>query len=160
MATNMRTWLLRSKRIVIVAGFAVLVAAWWAFRPEKLWINEKVDEPAPFASSLDPQPLYTGRLESKAHQVSGRATIYKGTGGKRYLSLTDFTTPNGPDVHVALARSNGQDLERIDLGTLKGNQGERNYDLPATADLTHYSAVVIYSERSHATLGYGKLEPF
>lgn len=72
---------------------------------EKLWINQKVNEPAPFASTLGPKPLYTGRLEGKAHPASGRTTIYKSRDGKQYLRLTDLTTSNGPDVHVVLARS-------------------------------------------------------
>jgi hypothetical protein len=169
MATSIRRWLFQRKWIVIAIGLPILVAAWWAFRPEKLWINEKVDEPAPFASTLDPQPLYTGRLEGKAHQTSGRATIYRGLDGKQYLRLTDFTTSNGPDVHVILARSDDKDVEqeivkgdldRIELGALKGNQGDQNYDLPATADLTKYSAVVIYCERFHAIFGLARLEPF
>ena len=83
----------------------VLIVAWWAFRPEKLWINQRVNEPAPFSSSLDAQPIFTGRLEGKAHQTSGRATIYKSPDGQRYLRLIDFTTSNGPDVHVILARA-------------------------------------------------------
>ena len=154
---------------MIAVGLPVLVAAWWAFRPEKLWINEKVNEPAPFASTLDPQPLYTGRLEGKAHQTSGRATIYKSSDGKQYLRLTDFTTSNGPDVHVLLARSDDQGLEQeivkgnldsVELGSLKGNQGDQNYDLPATTDLTKYRAAVIYCERFHAIFGLAKLEPF
>ena len=155
--------------MVMAVGLAVLVAAWWWFRPEKLWINEKVNEPAPFASAADPQPLYTGRLEGKAHQTSGRATIYKAPDGKQYLRLTDFTTSNGPDVHVVLARSDDKDLgqeivkgdlDRIELGTLKANQGDQDYDLPATADLTKFSSVVIYCERFHAIFGEAKLEPF
>jgi Electron transfer DM13 len=169
MATQLGTWLLRKKWTLVAIGLPVLVAAWWAFRPEKLWINEKVNEPAPFASSLDPQPLYTGRLEGKAHQTSGRATIYKSPDGKRYLRLTDFTTSNGPDVHVILVRSDDQaitqeivkgDLDRVELGSLKGNQGDQNYGLPESVDLSQYGAVVIYCERFHAVFGLAKLEPF
>ncbi len=169
MATNTHAWLSRRKWILIGIGLPVLVAAWWAFRPEKLWINQKVDEPAPFASTTDPQPLYTGRLEGKAHQTSGRATVYKGTDGKQYLRLTDFTTSNGPDVHVVLAQSDDKDLgqeivkgdlNRIELGALKGNQGDQNYDLPASADLNQYGTVVIYCERFHAIFGLAKLEAF
>jgi len=154
---------------VIAVGLPVLVAAWWAFRPEKLWINEKVNEPAPFASTTDPQPLYTGRLEGKAHQTNGRATIYKSSDGKQYLRLTDFTTSKGPDVHVVLARSDDKGLEQeivkgaldsVELGSLKGNQGDQNYDLPESADLTNYRAVVIYCERFHTIFGVAKLEPF
>ncbi len=100
MNTHVGSWVLHRKWILAAVGLPILVAAWWAFRPEKLWINQKVSEPAPFASSTDPQPLYTGRLEGKAHQTTGRATIYKTPDGKQYLRLTDFSTSNGPDVHV------------------------------------------------------------
>jgi hypothetical protein len=169
MQVHTATQLSRRKWIFVAVGVPILIAAWWAFRPEKLFINEKVNEPAPFASTLDPQPLYTARLAGKAHQTSGRATIYKGTDGKQYLRLTDFTTSNGPDVHVILARSDdkalGQeivkgDLDHIELGSLKGNQGDQNYDLPASADLSKYGAVVIFCERFHAVFGLAMLEPF
>jgi hypothetical protein len=169
MNTHVGSWVLHRKWILAAVGLPILVAAWWAFRPEKLWINQKVSEPAPFASSTDPQPLYTGRLEGKAHQTSGRATIYKTPDGKQYLRLTDFSTSNGPDVHVVLARSDeanltqeivkGQ-LDRVELGSLKGSQGDQNYDLPASVDLQKYNATVIYCERFHAVFGLAQLEQF
>jgi len=169
MNTHLGSWVSHRKWILAAVGFPILVAAWWAFRPEKLWINQKVNEPAPFASSTDPQPLYTGRLEGKAHQTSGRATIYKTPDGKQYLRLTDFSTSNGPDVHVVLARSDeanltkeivtGQ-LDSVELGSLKGNQGDQNYDLPASVDLQKYNAAVIYCERFHAVFGLARLEQF
>ena len=67
MNAQVESWLSRRKWILVALGLPILVAAWWAFRPEKLWINEKVSEPAPFASNSDPQPRYTGLLEGKAH---------------------------------------------------------------------------------------------
>jgi Electron transfer DM13 len=169
MKPYVNSWLSRRKRILVAASVPVLVAGWWAFRPEKLWINQKVNEPAPFASSSDPQPLYTGRLEGKAHQTSGRATIYKASDGKQYLRLTDFTTSNGPDVHVLLARSDDESLNQeivkgqldsVELGPLKGNQGDQNYDLTASVDLQKYKVVVIYCERFHAVFGVARLEQF
>jgi hypothetical protein len=159
----------RKKWILAVVGLPILVGAWWAFRPEKLWINQKVSEPAPFAASTDPQPLYTGRLEGKAHQTSGRGTIYKTSDGRQYLRLTDFSTSNGPDVHVILARSDDENLtqeivkgqlDSVELGSLKGNQGDQNYDLPASVDLQKYNAAVIYCERFHAVFGVARLEQF
>ncbi len=169
MTNDLSTWLSRRKWILVAVGVPVLVAAWWAFRPEKLWINQKVNEPAPFASALEPQPLFTGRLEGKAHQTSGRATIYKSPDGKLYLRLTGFMTSNGPDVHIVLARSDDKGLEQeivksglndVELGPLKGNQGDQNYDLPASTDLNEYRAVVVYCERFHAVFGLARLEPF
>jgi hypothetical protein len=155
--------------ILSLIGIPVLVGAWWAFRPEKLFINQKVNEAAPASLSSEPEALYTGTLEGKAHQTSGRATIYKSKDGIPYLRLTDFTTSNGPDVHVLLVRADDKaleqeivkgELEHVELGTLKGNQGDQNYDLPAATDLNQYQAVAIYCERFHAIFGVARLEKF
>ncbi len=169
MDSRIRSWFSRRKWILAAVGLPVLIGGWWTFRPEKLWINQKVNEPAPFASTTDPQPLYTGRLEGKAHETSGRATIYKTADGKEYLRLTDFSTSNGPDVHVLLSRSDDESLKQeivkgqldsVELGPLKGNQGDQNYDLPGSVDLQKYDAVVIYCERFHAVFGVARLEQF
>jgi hypothetical protein len=163
------SWLRGNKWILAAIGVPILVAAWWLFRPEKLWVNVKVNEPAPFGSSADLQPLYTGLLAGKAHSTSGRASIYQTPDGKRELRLTDFVTSNGPDVHVVLAQgidaNLGQDfvkgqLDTVELGLLKANQGDQNYDLPNSADLSRYDAVVIYCERFHAVFGVAKLDKF
>jgi hypothetical protein len=169
MAASIGSWLSHRKWIVIAVGLPVLFAAWWAFRPEKLWINKQVNEPAPFAASGDSQPLYTGLLTGKAHPTSGRASIYQAGDGKRDLRLTDFTTSNGPDVHVLLAHSIDPnlaktflkgDLDSVELGPLKANQGDQNYDLPDSVDVGKYDAVVIYCERFHVVFGVAKLEQF
>jgi len=166
---NTSSWLSRKKWILIAIGIPVLAGAWWAFRPEKLFINQKVNEAAPNASGSEAQPIFTGKLEGKIHPTSGRATIYKAADGTRYLRLTDFMTSNGPDVHVVLVRAEDKqleqeivkgDLDRVELGTLKGNQGDQNYDLPAAADLNTYQAVAIYCEKFHALFGVAKLEEY
>jgi len=169
MNTQNDSWLVRKKLLVGVMGLAVLAGAWWAFRPEKLFINEKVNEEPPAAVGTQPQPIYTGKLEGRIHQTTGRATIYRAADGKQYLRLSDFTTSNGPDVHVLLARVDDKGLEQgvvkgeldhVELGALKGNQGDQNYDLPAAVDLNRYQAVVIYCERFHAIFGVAQLETF
>ena len=169
MNTNVGSDLSGKKVILALLGIPVLVGAWWAFRPEKLFINQKVNEAAPASLSSEPEALYTGKLEGKAHPTSGRATIYKSPDGMQYLRLTDFTTSNGPDMHVVLVRADdkalGQEivkgeLEHVELGTLKGNQGDQNYDLPAATDLNQYQAVAIYCEQFHAIFGVARLEKF
>src|SRR5215469_14063073 len=112
MTIHLSTWLLQRKWMLLAIGLPVLVALWWAFRPEKLWINERVNEPAPFAASSDPEPIFTARFEAKAQQTSGRATIYKKPGGGQYLTLSDFTIPSGSDFHLLLARGDDQDLAK------------------------------------------------
>lgn len=161
--------LLRRKWVWFAIGLSILIVAWLAFRPEKLWINQRVNEAAPFASRSEARQIFAGRLEGRAHATSGLATIYEslGPGDKRYLRLTDFTTSNGPDVHVVLARAEDPaldekmvkgNLDYVELGKLKGNQGDQNYDIPATVDLQKYNAVVIYCERFNAVFGVARQE--
>jgi hypothetical protein len=169
MSGGVGLWLSRKRWILAGIGVPVLVAAWWAFRPEKLWVNVKVNEPAPSGASVDLQPLYTGVLAARAHPTSGRASIYQTPDGKRDLRLTDFVTSNGPDVHVVLAQSGDSNLKQdfvkgelstVELGPLKANQGDQNYELPDSIDLTQYDAVVIYCERFHVVFGLAKVEKF
>ena len=170
MTTHANRWLLGRKWILIAVGFSVLIALWWAFRPEKLWINQKVNEAAPFDASAGPRPIFTGRFESRTpNQTSGRATIYQKPSGERYLRLSDFTTASAPNVHVLLAKSGDRnlaenplkgDMESVDLGPLKSNLGDQDYDLPSATDLNKYDAVFIYDERSHSVFGSAKLESF
>jgi electron transfer DM13 len=159
----------RMKAVAASLAALVLVGAWWAFRPEKLFINQQVSEAAPAGVSGEAEPVLTGKLETREHATNGRATIYKDGSGKQYLRLTDFATSNGPDVHVVLVKAEEPavskviipgDLDFVELGSLKGNQGDQNYDLPSTADVEKYQAVAIYCERFHAIFGVAKLEKF
>src|SRR5260370_38499283 len=146
MNTNTRSWLSRYKWVAVLIGIPVLAGAWWAFRPERLFINQKVNEEAPAALSAGPETLYRGKLEGKVHPTSGVATVYKSVDGKEYLRLSYFTTSNGPDVHVILVRSEDKaldgdivkrDLDSVELGPLKEIHVDHNSDFPASADLTH-----------------------
>ena len=159
----------KNRLILALVGIPVLPGAWWAFRSEKLLINQQVSEAAPASVSGEAEPLYTAKLVSREHPTRGRATIYKDGSGKQYLRLTDFATSNGPDVHVVLVKAEEpamskvivpSSLEFVEPGSLKGNQGDQNYDVPASTDLEKYQAVVIYCERFHAIFGVTKLEKF
>ena len=65
-------------------------------------------------------------------------------------------------VPLALGTSASASSHRIsvELGALKGNQGDQDYPLPANTDVTRYSLVVIYCERFRAVFGTASLEPF
>ena len=108
----------------------------------------------------------TGTFHGAAHQTSGRATIYHTTTGD-VLRITHFKTSNGPNVHVLLiAASDAKDdenfltekLDRVDLGSLKGNEGDQNYTIPNGTDLSKYKAVSIFCERFNANFGAAPLE--
>jgi Electron transfer DM13 len=113
--------------------------------------------------------LETGTFHGKVHSTSGRATIYQEEDGKLVLRLTNFKTSNGPDVHVVLIAAKDaddnanflkNDTERVELGALKGNEGDQNYDVPRGTDLSKFKTVSIYCERFNANFGAAPLEKF
>jgi hypothetical protein len=44
-------------------------------------------------------------------------------------------------------------VKNVDLGSLKGNQGDQSYPLPSEADLQKFNTVTIYCECFHANFG-------
>ena len=110
--------------------------------------------------------LFSGKFHGKVHKTEGRATVYQEADGKLVLRLTGFKTSNGPDVHVVLVaayedgNSLKSDMERVELGKMKGNEGDQNYEIPAGTDLTKFRTVSIYCERFNANFGAAPLEKF
>jgi pentapeptide MXKDX repeat protein len=113
--------------------------------------------------------LFTGKFHGKVHATSGRATVYQEEDGKQVLRLTNFKTSNGPDVHVILVATKDamddanflkDNTEKLELGKLKGNEGDQNYEIPAGTDLTKFRTVSIYCERFNANFGAAPLEKF
>lgn len=158
------------KRIALAAiCLVVLAGLWFAFRPEKLFINKKVNEALPAQIAAELKPLLTGRFVGEVHKTSGRATVYQQPDGARVLRLTDFSTSNGPAVHVLLINGSSTDrakdfslavVQNVDLGDLKGNQGDQDYLLPKEVNLGQMNTVSIYCERYHANFGTALLEAF
>jgi len=149
--------------LVVLAVAIVAIVGWYAFRPERLVIDQKVNEQFPTASAAS-NKLASGQFHSGAHETKGTATVFQLADGKKTLRLTDFATSNGPDVHVYLvATDDAKDNDTvtkagfIDVGSLKGNIGDQNYDLPANADLTKYRAVTIWCKRFSVNFGTAPL---
>ncbi|HEY2456271.1 MAG TPA: DM13 domain-containing protein [Candidatus Acidoferrum sp.] len=117
----------------------------------------------------DTKPAFTGSFHGKVHNTAGRATVYQQADGKYLLRLTNFKTSNGPDVHVILVAAKDADddanfltnkTEKIELGKLKGNEGDQNYEIPSGTDLSKFQTVSIYCERFNANFGAAPLEKF
>jgi hypothetical protein len=153
-----------SKKILIGIGAVVAAAGWYAFRPERLWIDQVVSESfdttgvalsgtANGAVAM-PTMLSMGRFHSVAHDGQGLATIYQTADGKRTLRLTQFETSNGPELHLYLVAADDAiddaTVKRagfVSLGALKGNKGDQNYEIPDSLDLSKYRAVTVWCRR-------------
>jgi hypothetical protein len=159
----MKKW---TKVAIPIAVVAVLVA-WYAFRPERLVVNRRVNEAMPNApGALSAQLLESGQFYSILHPTEGTATIYQTGDGTRVLRFTSFSTSNGPDVHVYMvAADDAKDVATvqragfIDLGILKGNIGDQNYKLAGDFDLAKYRAVSIWCKRFSVNFGAAALRP-
>jgi hypothetical protein len=156
------------KRKTLIYGVVILaaIAAWAAFRPERIFVNAKVNETMPTATTTNGAGavLASGSFHSVAHDSSGDASVYQLADGKRILRFTNFKTSNGPDVHVYLvgAKDAGDsDTVKkagfIELGSLKGNIGDQNYEVPADLDLAKYRAVTIWCKRFSVNFGTAPL---
>ena len=119
-------------------------------------VNERVVRVTPPPAAADgaesPRPrnvlLGRGRFQPVAHSASGIATTIRTAKGGRVLTLTNFEVDNGPDLRVYIVAGPARDESEVDdfkdLGALKGNKGNQQYDLPRGLDLDRYSTVVVW----------------
>ena len=168
------------KMLIAVVALAAIGVAWYAFRPERLFVNQAVNEtlqPTPSTNAMsaatetpamsaatEPMVVATGMFHGGAHETAGTASIHQYADGHRVLRLTGFHTSNGPDVQVLLvAATDAKDNETVTksgfvrVAALKGNIGDQNYDLPADVDLSKYRAVTIWCRRFGVNFGTAPL---
>jgi hypothetical protein len=120
-----------------------------------------VDEDMPASS---PIALVSGEFEEfdNLHNGSGTTTVYQLEDGSLVLRIEDLEVTNGPDLHVLLvpdADPGGRDdvAGYVDLGELKGNIGDQNYDIPSSIDIADYGSVVIYCQPFHVIFSVAAL---
>jgi hypothetical protein len=153
-------------KVVIPVIIIALVIGWYWFRPERLVTNRRVNEALPAINDSSTQILESGTYHSGTHPTEGTATIYRFENGSRILRFTNFKTSNGPDVHVYMvaaedARDDASVLNApfVDLGIIKGNSGDQNYNLGADLDLAKYRTVSAWCKRFSKNFGAAPLMP-
>lgn len=98
------------------------------------------------------------------YTTSGLAEVIPVSDSERILRLEEFSTTNGPDLFVYLTTQPNpnapfsSDDDHVDLGRLKGNVGGQNYEIPADADLSRYTTVLIYCKRFSTSFGAATLQ--
>jgi Electron transfer DM13 len=152
----------RAFRWPVLGGYVVTAALAGAYLGSSVLFDDVVNEQIATAPTEAGRPsgderrrttprnvrLRSGRFESVRHPATGTATAIRLAPGGRVITLTDFEVDNGPDLRLYLvagpARSEGQVRDYVDLGALKGNRGDQQYELPAGLDLDRYSTAVIW----------------
>ncbi|MHA4740789.1 DM13 domain-containing protein [Dyadobacter sp. MSC1_007] len=83
--------------------------------------------------------------------VSGTAKII--TAGEKYsLVLDQFSTNNGPDLHVYLSKQ-ARPKDFIDLGSLKSTRGTQVYEINGKPDLAEYKYALIHCQQFNHLFG-------
>ncbi|PFM61349.1 hypothetical protein COJ48_21775 [Bacillus cereus] len=158
---------MKRKYVLLIGGSIILVGILWSlFRPEKLFIDKKVNEALPQTkiqsneTKQQERVISTGQFQNGVHETIGTATIHQLADGKRVLRLSNFSTSNGPDVRVVLVPTNhlknNEDVKNhqyIELGKLKGNKGDQNYEIPEGIDVSAYGSVSIWCKRFNENFG-------
>jgi hypothetical protein len=168
---------------VAFVGLTLAVVGFLWFRPDRLFTEDRVNEALPDnaakrtaermsaeddAGGAEPAatPLAEGRFIGLEHETTGRAVVLETADGGRFLRFEDFETSNGPDLLVYLSSKMpagtddwyGYDQDFVDLGVLKGNVGNQNYELPSDVDLDRYSTAVVWCRRFEVGFAAATLE--
>jgi hypothetical protein len=119
-----RVWI--GAAAVVALGLAAFVLVW--FEPQKLFIDERVDQAVPTAgptttaagsdeppsadspersvtttAPVEPVDLRTGSFVSLDHTTTGTVRVLELADGRRFVRLEGFETDNGPDLFVYLS---------------------------------------------------------
>jgi hypothetical protein len=147
-------WRRPDLRLPVIGAYLLTAVAAGAYLGRSQFVDDVVNERvvrvsrAPASEDTLRNVLVAeGSFEPVEHSARGTARVIRTREG-RVLTLTGFEVSNGPDLRVYLvagpARSEGEVEEFEDLGALKGNMGNQQYDLPRQIDLDRPHTIVIW----------------
>src|SRR5919199_6220888 len=91
------------------------------------------------------------------HNAQGLAKVIPLKNEQSILRLENFKSTNGPNVHLYLATDRTAS-DFIDLGRLKANNGNQNYNIPAGTDLAKYNMALIWCKDFSVLFGSAQLK--
>lgn len=150
---------MKQKQIIyIIAVIIAVPIAVYAISP--LFIETTVNESLPMLSTskdeanmMELSGVFVG-IGDGIHDAQGK--VFEIQAKNPTLRLEDFHSTNGPDLHVYLA-TDKHATEFVDLGKLKANNGNQNYDIPQGTDLSKYDTVLIWCKQFSVLFGSAEL---
>ena len=148
----------KHRTLILCLALVVLACFWWLFRPERLFINMRVNEAAPSGIAAL-QPVFTGELHAVggAAATHGRVNIVR-EGGTLQLQISNLESKAGLSFTVALSAKSGSTSGGTNLGsvTVSGNE---KLAIPTGLD-PGSNRTVLLIDGSHRVVAEAALEPF
>ena len=150
-------------KFAFIAIIILLIPLFW-YLLSPLFIDDVVSEELPQTNTKSNQEnsieeeidfeamsMSTFKDADAFHKVSGEAIFLEGE-GQKFLRLENFESTNGPDLFVYLATDTDA-TDFVDLGRLKGNKGNQNYEIPEGTNPEDYSHVLIWCKQFGVLFG-------
>jgi len=122
-------------------------------------INQSLPEQQTARTGNETSTLLTGSFVGVGdgiHDAQGIAKVIPIEGGGKVLRLEDLVVTNGPDLYVYLSTDKSAS-DFVNLGRLKANIGNQNYQIPEGTDLTKYDTVLIWCKAFSVLFGSAEL---
>ena len=163
-----------NKYLIPIIAIAIIGSV-SAFAISPYFTESSIDEALPSGAVVQPMMEETMMEETMMEEIT--SVIYSGTfigvgdgihdaqgdaytipleDGSNVLRLENFKSTNGPDLYVYLATDDNAS-EFLNLGELKANKGNQNYEIPDDADLTKYNKVLIWCKAFSVLFGSAEL---
>jgi hypothetical protein len=176
--------LVRNPKVLIASilvALTVVSVGGWFFQPWKLFTNKTVIEALPTATKKAnvegkiaqeesvnyPIVLSESSFISHEHATSGVVKILQLENGERILRIENLDTSDGPQLEIWLTDApviegtDGwkvfDDGKYVSLGSLKGNLGDQNYEIPESLNLEEFTSMSIWCVRFSVSFGAAEL---
>jgi Electron transfer DM13 len=109
--------------------------------------------------ATDPVTRSSGTFVAVHHPTTGTAKLIQLTDGSHVARLEGFKTDSGPDVRVWVSETDTITDDALktnpytDLGALKSTNGNQNYAIPGTVDVSKIKSVVIWCRAAAVAFG-------
>ena len=127
---------------------------------EETMMEETMMEETMMEETMMEEPIYYNGVfvgvGDGIHDAQGDAYTIPLENGSNVLRLENFKSTNGPDLYVYLS-TDKYASEFINLGELKANSGNQNYQIPDDVDLEKYNQVLIWCKTFGVLFGNAEL---
>ena len=145
---------MNKKKVISMTSLAA-IAIVTIFIISPYFYDVTVDEALPTASAESSAGKFVGSGDG-VHETEGDAQIITLEDGSQYVRFENFKSTNGPDLYVYLA-TDDKATDFVNLGLLKGNIGNQNYEIPEGVDLSKYNKVLVWCKAFSILFGSAEL---